>query len=108
VNLNQLNAAATQSSSYTDGRIAGVQSQLNRVSRSAYAGVAAAMAMPNLTPSGPGRTVVAAGGAVYKGESAGSVGVTHRSENNRWTTNGALSVTSTGDTGVRAQVGYEF
>ncbi|SAL69389.1 transporter [Caballeronia udeis] len=108
VNLNQLNAAATQSNNYTDGRIAGVQSQLNQVSKSAYAGVAAAMAMPNLTPSGPGKTIVAAGGAVYKGQSATAVGVTHRSENNRWTTNGAVSVTSSGDAGVRAQVGYEF
>lgn len=39
-----------------------VQSSVNTVSREAFAGVAAAMAMPNLTPSAPGKTVVAAGG----------------------------------------------
>ncbi|WP_327205053.1 YadA C-terminal domain-containing protein [Paraburkholderia kururiensis] len=74
----------------------------------AYAGVAAAMAMPNLTPSGPGKTVVAAGVAAYLGSQAVGVGVTYRSENGRWLVNGGASVTSTGSTGVRAQVGYEF
>ncbi|WP_322029878.1 YadA-like family protein [Paraburkholderia sp. J76] len=108
VNVNQLNNAVSQGQQYTDQRIADVQGQINTVSKNAYAGVAAAMAMPNLTPSGPGRTVVAAGGGYYKGESAAAVGVTYRSPSMHWLMNGAVSVTSTGDTGVRAQVGYEF
>jgi autotransporter adhesin len=66
------------------------------------------MAMPNMTPSGPGKTIVAAGGASYKGGSAAAVGATYRSRNGKWLVNGAVSVTSTGDAGVRAQVGYEF
>ncbi|SAL80071.1 transporter [Caballeronia peredens] len=93
VNMNQLSA---------------VQSSVNSVARSAYSGVAAAMAMPNLTPRDPGKVLVAAGVANYKGYSAVGVGGTYRSQNSRWLVNGAMSITPHGDTGVRAQVGYEF
>lgn len=93
VNMNQLNA---------------VQSNVNTVARQAFAGIAAAMAMPNLTPSQPGKTVVAAGVANYKGYSAVGIGGTYRSMNNRWLVNAAASFTPHGDTGVRGQVGYEF
>ncbi|UJH76242.1 YadA-like family protein (plasmid) [Burkholderia cenocepacia] len=81
---------------------------INDVAKNAYAGVAAAMAMPNLTPSQPGKTVVAVGAANYKSGSAVAAGATYRTRDGKWLMNGALSVTSTGDAGVRAQVGYEF
>ncbi|AOJ33193.1 ESPR-type extended signal peptide-containing protein [Burkholderia metallica] len=81
---------------------------INDVAKNAYAGVAAAMAMPNLTPSQPGKTVVAAGAANYKSGSAIAAGATYRTRDGKWLMNGAVSVTSTGDAGVRAQVGYEF
>ncbi|MDR5877124.1 YadA-like family protein [Caballeronia sp. LZ032] len=93
VNMNQLGA---------------VQNSVNTVARQAFAGVAAAMAMPNLTPSAPGKTVVAVGVGNYKGYTAVGLGGTYRSENNRWLVNGAASITPHGDTGVRGQVGYEF
>jgi len=108
VNLNQLNNAVTQQSKAFGQQIGYLQSSINTVSKNAYAGVAAAMAMPNLTPSGPGRTVVAAGGGYYMGGSAGAIGVTYRSTNMHWLVNGGVSVTSTGNTAARAQVGYEF
>jgi hypothetical protein len=93
VNMNQLHA---------------VQNSVNTAARQAFAGVAAAMAMPNLTPSAPGKTVVAMGVGNYKGYSAVGLGGTYRSENNRWLINGAAAFTPHGDTGVRGQVGYEF
>lgn len=108
VNLDQMNSAMTQQSNAFNNQVSALQSSINTVSKNAYAGVAAAMAMPSLTPSGPGRTVVAAGGGYYKGGSAAAVGVTYRSSNMHWLVNGAVSVTSTGDAGVRTQVGYEF
>jgi autotransporter adhesin len=118
VNVEQLNAAVGDAignmpagmtaKDYTDSRINSVQNSVNQVAKNSYAGIAAAMAMPNLTPSQPGKTVVAAGSGVYKSGAAAAVGVTHRSRNGKWLTNGALSVTSTGDTGARVQVGYEF
>ncbi|KND61356.1 surface protein [Candidatus Burkholderia verschuerenii] len=92
-NMNQLNA---------------VQNSVNTTARQAFSGVAAAMAMPNLTPSQPGKTVASVGVANYKGYTAVGVGATYRSANNRWLVNAAASITPSGDTGVRGQVGYEF
>ncbi|MEX3811976.1 YadA-like family protein [Paraburkholderia sp. BR13439] len=112
VNVGQMNSSVAQgvqqANNYTDQRINATNQAINDVAKNAYAGIAAAMAMPNMTPSGPGKTIVAAGGATYKGGSAAAVGATYRSRNNKWLVNTAMSVTSTGDAGVRAQVGYEF
>ena len=112
VNLGQLNNSVSQgvqqANSYTDQRFNDANRAINDVARNAYAGIAAAMAMPNMTPSGPGRTIVAAGAANYKGGNAVAAGATYRSRNGNWLVNGAVSVTNTGDAGVRAQVGYEF
>jgi autotransporter adhesin len=85
-----------------------VQNNVNTVAREAFSGVAAAMAMPNLTPMQPGRTVVAAGVANYRGYTAIGLGGTYRSEDSHWLVNAAASVTPHGDAGVRGQVGYEF
>jgi autotransporter adhesin len=81
---------------------------MTALQRSAYGGVAAAMAMPNPTPSAPGKTVVGAGVANYKGYSAIAAGVTHRSANGKWLTSGAVAATPGGDAGVRAHLDYEF
>ncbi|WJF90753.1 ESPR-type extended signal peptide-containing protein [Paraburkholderia bonniea] len=97
VNLGQLN-----------GRFDSAQRAIDSVARHAYAGVAAAMAMPNMTPSGPGRTIIAAGAANYKSAAAAAAGITYRSLNNRWLINGAVSVTNTGSAAARTQMGYEF
>jgi len=85
-----------------------MNSSINQVAKAAYGGIAAAMAMPNMTPSGPGKTVVAAGAANYKGYNAIAAGATYRSRNGRMLVNGAMSMTQAGEAGVRAQVGYEF
>jgi autotransporter adhesin len=85
-----------------------MSSSINSVRRAAYGGVAAAMAMPNLMPSAPGKTVVGAGVAGYKGMSAIAAGVTYRSQSGHWLVNGAASATQQGDVGVRVQAGYEF
>ncbi|MGF6761526.1 autotransporter adhesin [Paraburkholderia sp. GAS33] len=118
VNLGQMNSAlhaavgdlpaGMSAKDYTDQQVNAVQDSVNQVAKNAYAGIAAAMAMPNMTPSGPGKTIVAGGAGAYKNGSALAVGVTHRSMNGKWLVNGAVSATSTGDAGVRAQVGYEF
>ena len=85
-----------------------VSTSMTSLRRAALGGVAAAMAMPNLMPSSPGKTVVGAGVANYKGYNAFAAGATYRSENGKWLVNGAASVTQNGDAGVRAQAGYEF
>ncbi|CAG9197528.1 Trimeric autotransporter adhesin [Paraburkholderia tropica] len=108
VNMNQMNSALTQQSNTFNQQVQSLQRSINTVEKNAYAGVAAAMAMPNLTPSGPGKTVVAAGGGYYKGSSAAAVAVTYRSANMHWLANVGVAVTNNGDAGARAQVGYEF
>jgi autotransporter adhesin len=85
-----------------------VGASMTALQKSAYGGVAAAMAMPNSTPSGPGKTMVSAGVANYKGYSAIGAGVTHRSLNGRRVVNGAVAATQSGDAGVRAHADYEF
>jgi autotransporter adhesin len=97
VNLNQMSELRNDMSS-----------SINTVRRAAYGGIAAAMAMPNLMPSAPGKTVVGAGAASYKGMGAIAAGVTYRSQSGHWLVNGAASATQQGDVGVRAQAGYEF
>ena len=67
-NVNQLNALRND-----------IGASLTSLQRSAFAGVAAAMAMPNLAPREPGKTVVAAGIGNYKGYSALGAGATYRS-----------------------------
>ncbi|CAB3677024.1 hypothetical protein LMG24238_02415 [Paraburkholderia sediminicola] len=105
---NSVSQGVQQANNYTDQRFNDANNAINSVAKNAYAGIAAAMAMPNMTPSGPGRTIVAAGAANFKGGSAVAAGATYRSTNSKWLVNGAVSVTSAGDAGVRAQVGYEF
>lgn len=85
-----------------------VGASITSLQRSAFGGVAAAMAMPSIAPREPGRTVVAAGVGNFAGYSAVGAGATYRSRDGAWLVNGALSVTGTGQAGVRAQVGYEF
>ncbi|MQR02509.1 YadA-like family protein [Glaciimonas soli] len=104
----QVTQAKAQANAYTDQRFNDAQRAIDTVAKNAYAGVAAAMAMPNFTPSGPGRTVVATGTATYMGGSALAASVIHRSRNGHWLGNAAVSVTNTGDVGLRSQVGYEF
>jgi autotransporter adhesin len=123
VNVSQLQAASEQSVSQarsytdmqfhtltraTDARFAATERAIQAVAKIAYAGIAGAMAMPNLTPSAPGRVIVAAGTATYHGAHAFAAGMTYRTPDARWLVNTAMSFTSTGDTGFRAQVGYEF
>jgi autotransporter adhesin len=96
-NVNRLNALRND-----------VSTSMTSLRRAALGGVAAAMAMPNLMPSSPGKTVVGAGVANYKGYNAFAAGATYRSENGKWLVNGAASVSQSGDAGVRAQAGYEF
>ena len=96
-NMNQVNALRNE-----------VGQSMSALQRSAFGGVASAMAMPSLSPREPGKTVVAVGVANYKGYGAVGAGATYRSRDGNWLINGALSVTPHGDTGARAQVGYEF
>ena len=85
-----------------------MDASVRSLQRQAFGGIAAAMAMPNLAPSAPGKVVVAAGIGNYKGYSAIAAAATYRSPNGKWLANGGVSITPSGGTGIRGQVGYEF
>lgn len=108
VNGAQLFGALVASKQYTDQRFLEVRQNINQVARNAYGGIAAAMAMPNQTPQQNGNTVVAIGGANFRGQSAVGFGVTHRSRNGQFLFHGAASSAGAAGTGVRVQLGYEF
>ncbi len=108
VNSAQLFSSLVASKQYTDQRMSEVQQHINQVARNAYGAVAAAMAMPNQTPQQSGNTVIAVGGANFRGQSAVGFGVTHRSRNGQFLFHGAASTAGTAGTGVRVQLGYEF
>jgi len=98
----------TATVSKVNGVAIGLGSSVTGVNAVAIGANSSAMAMPNLMPSSPGKTIVGAGVANYKGYNAFAAGATYRSENSKWLVNGAVSVTQSGDAGVRAQAGYEF
>jgi trimeric autotransporter adhesin len=112
VNFNQLTtarqAAIDQSKQYTDLRFSQTQARIDEVGRTAYSGIAMAMAMPNITPAKAGSTVVAAGTAGFQGYAALGLGVTYRSPNGQMLLNGAVAYSGSGGTAARVQAGYEF
>ncbi|MDR6539754.1 YadA-like family protein, partial [Variovorax soli] len=90
VNMNQLNA--------TNNRI-------ENVARTAYAGVASAMATQMPGTYVPGKTVMRVGSAVFKGESAVGISFRRTSENNGWSVTGGVGMSRAG---VAATVGAEW
>nr|WP_328809426.1 YadA family autotransporter adhesin [Paraburkholderia hiiakae] len=109
VNVNQLNAAAGQSQSYTNQQIAGVKNQISDVRRDAFGAAAAAMAVAGLPqPNQPGKTMVAAGTSRMGGQTGMALGVSYATRNNHWIGKVAVSSSSQGSTGVTAAAGYQW
>ena len=86
VNLGQLRdyaseagrQAVSQANSYTDQRV-------DALSREAHAGTAAAMAMAGLPQATiPGKSMIALGGATYRGQSGLAIGASVMSPGGRW------------------------
>lgn len=86
------------------------QQGLQGVRDEAFAGIAAAAAFNQATPSAPGKTAVSMGAAGYRGEHAVSVSVSHRLLNsqNNVQLNGGLSYDSNEHTLGKVGVSWEF
>ncbi|WP_322046721.1 YadA family autotransporter adhesin [Paraburkholderia sp. J67] len=109
VNVNQLNAASSQSQGYVDSRIAGVQKQVSDVQKQAFGAAAAAMAVAGLPqPTQPGKTMVAAGASHVGGQNGMALGISYVTENNKWVGKLAASSSSQGNTGVTVGAGYQW
>ncbi len=113
VNLGQLTSSLANitqdANAYTDSRFSELKHDLKRQDDVLSAGIAGAMAMASLPQSySPGASMVALGGAGYRGQSAVALGVSYLSGNGRWVTKAQLNTNSRNDMGVGIGVGYQF
>ncbi|MEX3959973.1 YadA family autotransporter adhesin [Trinickia sp. EG282A] len=109
VNVQQLSNALSQANSYTDNQIAGLRNSLDSYRRDADGGVATAMAVAGLPqPTGPGKSMVAIAGSVYRGQSGQALGVSTISENNHWIYKAAVSTNTRGTYGAVVGAGYQW
>nr|WP_261793028.1 YadA family autotransporter adhesin [Pseudomonas chlororaphis] len=113
VNVEQLSRSVatvtSEANAYTDQRFADIRHDLKQQDSALSAGIAGAMAMASLPRSsmaGGSMTSVAMGN--YRGQSALAVGVSHVSDNGRWSTNLMGTTSSQNDTGVAVGVGYQW
>ncbi|WP_271044100.1 YadA family autotransporter adhesin, partial [Pseudomonas sp. VB3] len=113
VNVAQLSRhvanATGNANAYTDQRFGEIKRDLKHQDSTLSAGIAGAMAMaslPRSSTSGGNMTSLAVGN--YRGQSALAVGVSHVSDNGRWSTNLMGTTNSQNDTGVAVGVGYQW
>lgn len=90
-NWGQVQDALATANRYTDDRFDGVNRRIGEVQRQANRGIAASAAMINVTPYMPGKTVLNAGVANYRGESALGVGVSRWNDTGRVNFNAGMS-----------------
>lgn len=95
VNVSQLNERMADANAYTDGRMQdmwdNVNDRFDHASRQANRGIAGAAALVQVTPYLPGKTVLNAGMASYRGETALGVGISRWSDNGRVNVNAGVS-----------------
>ena len=105
VNVQQLAEVQQQ----LGGQIGQIHSELDRATKDARGGTAAAMAMANLPQAWrPGQSGVAMSGSTYKGQKGYAIGVSHMSENGKWVFKGSVGGSNRGSTGVAVGAFYSF
>ncbi|WP_198432583.1 YadA family autotransporter adhesin, partial [Burkholderia ubonensis] len=102
VNVQQLNAAIGNANAYTDAKIRSLR-------RDADGGTASAMAVAGLPqPSGPGKSMVAIAGSVYRGQSGQAIGISTISDNDHWIYKAAITTNTRNDYGAVIGAGYQW
>ena len=105
VNLNQLSQMGAQ----INNQFGNLQHQIDANRREANAGTAGAMAMAGMPQAYmPGKSMLAAGAASFRGESALAVGMSSITDNGRWVTKFTGSANSRGQVGVSVGAGYQW
>lgn len=103
VNVSQLNQRLSEAKDYTDQRMDdmwnGVNDRIDSANRQANRGIAGASAMISVTPYLPGKTVLNAGMATYRGESALGVGISRWNDSGRVNVNAGVSA-ARGDSAI--------
>ena len=85
-----------------------LHSEINRVDKNASRGIAAAMASAGLNQASlPGKYMLSAGAASYRGKGALAVGFSTLSADGQWAFKGSVNANSK-DAGVNLSVGYQW
>jgi len=92
-----------------NGNLANLGARIGQVEDAANAGAAAAMAMAGLPQAYlPGKSMMAVGGSVYRGESGYAIGYSTISDGGNWIIKGTATGNSRGHYGATAAVGYQW
>ena len=110
VNLGQLQAGQSatlnQANQYTDARVMALSFDLGTVSKRAYAGTAAAIALQAPAMFAPGQVAMRVGTGIYRGEVAVGASLRATADNGRWSVTGGISGGQ--NAGVAASAGVDF
>ena len=102
------NNAVSAANTYTDSRVSNLGRKLDNVERTAYRGVAIALAAQQAVPNiQPGQVALFGGIGHYEGENAASIGVV-TSFNNRVSASGAFGFAGSSSFGGRVGISYLF
>ena len=108
VNVGQLQDAMAGANQYTDDRFDVMKDMLDQNSRQANRGIAASAALVNNMPYAPGKVVLNAGVAGYRGESAMGISASRWSDNGRVNVNMGVSQARKDQPIIRFGVGFVF
>ena len=109
VNVSQLNQALGSITGVNTANFTALENKVNEVAADAKAGTAAAMAVAGLPQAYlPGKSMMAVGGSVYRGESGYAIGYSTISDGGNWIIKGTATGNSRGHYGATAAVGYQW
>ncbi|MBN3817061.1 hemagglutinin [Paraburkholderia sp. Se-20369] len=109
VNVQQLNDNVAAARSYTDQRVGQVYNDLNTVKKDMFGGVASAMAVAGLPqPTAPGRSMVSAATANYRGQQGFAAGYSYVTQNDKWVVKASVTGNTRSDFGAVVGAGYQF
>ena len=109
VNVSQLNQALGVITGANTANFTALNNKVNEVAADAKAGTAAAMAVAGLPQAYlPGKSMMAVGGSVYRGESGYAIGYSTISDGGNWIVKGTATGNSRGHYGATAAVGYQW
>ena len=109
VNVSQLNQALGAITGANTANFTALNNKVNEVAADAKAGTAAAMAVAGLPQAYlPGKSMMAVGGSVYRGESGYAIGYSTISDGGNWIVKGTATGNSRGHYGATAAVGYQW
>ncbi|BBI91238.1 surface protein [Serratia symbiotica] len=95
---NSLANVGASSNAYTDRHVNQLRDEMARQNKRLSSGIASVVAMANLPqPVDPDASMISMGIGTYHSESGLALGISHRSENERWVTKASVSTNTQGE-----------